>query len=55
MLNNLLPDELMNRIGSFVGVPERFEWETVYGSIEIDKTNHFITFGGGPEGGYVYF
>jgi len=31
------------------------EWETVYGSVMVYKTKHFLTYGGGPEGGYVYF
>ncbi len=31
------------------------DWETVYGSFSIYKTKHIITYGGGPEGGYVYF
>ena len=55
VLNNLLPDELLNRIESFMSDPERFQWGTVYGSTEIYKTKHFLTYGGGPEGGYVYF
>ncbi len=31
------------------------DWETVYGTVNIYKTNHLVTYGGGPEGGYVYF
>jgi len=31
------------------------DWETVYGSAEIYQTKHIVTYGGGPEGGYVYF
>jgi hypothetical protein len=31
------------------------EWETLYGSVRIFQTKHYITYGGGPEGGYVYF
>ncbi len=31
------------------------EWETVYGSAKIYKSKHLVTYGGGPEGGYVYF
>ena len=27
----------------------------MYGSTVIYKTKHMITYGGGPEGGYVYF
>ncbi len=26
-----------------------------YGSVNIYKTEHVVTYGGGPEGGYVYF
>ncbi len=31
------------------------EWETLYGSERIYQTKHYITHGGGPAGGYVYF
>ena len=31
------------------------DWETVYGNEKIHETNHLVTYGGGPEGGYVYF
>ena len=31
------------------------EWEMVYGTCVIWRTDHLITYGGGPEGGYVYF
>ena len=31
------------------------EWETLYGFTEIYQTQHYLTSGGGPEGGYVFF
>jgi hypothetical protein len=31
------------------------DWETVYGTTKIYETKHIVTYGGGPEGGYVYF
>ena len=31
------------------------EWETLYGCTEIYETQHYLTSGGGPEGGYVFF
>ena len=31
------------------------EWETLYGFTEIYETQHYLTSGGGPEGGYVFF
>ena len=31
------------------------DFETLYGSTRIYQTKHYITYGGGPEGGYVYF
>ena len=31
------------------------DWETLYGAERIYQTKHYITHGGGPEGGYVYF
>ena len=30
------------------------DWGTVYGIVNIYKTSHLVTYGGGPEGGYVY-
>ncbi len=37
-------------------IPQRFsDWETLYGKCRIYQTDHYITYGGGPEGGYVYF
>ena len=35
--------------------PPLVEWETLYGAERIYQTKHYITYGGGPEGGYVYF
>ena len=31
------------------------EWETLYGCTEIYETQHYLTYGGSPEGGYVFF
>ncbi len=31
------------------------DWETVYGAVNVYKTKHLVTYGGGHEGGYVYF
>ncbi len=31
------------------------DWETVYGTVNNYKSKHLVTYGGGPEGGYVYF
>ena len=48
--------ELIDRIHDYVPVdPEEIEWETLYGWTMIYQTKHYITYGGGPEGGYVYF
>ncbi len=30
------------------------DWKTVYGIVNIYKSKHIVTYGGGPEGGYVY-
>ena len=30
------------------------EWETLYGCTEIYETQHYLTYGGSPEGGYVF-
>ena len=34
---------------------EEDEWETLYGCTEINQTRHYLTYGGSPEGGYVFF
>ena len=31
------------------------DWELVYGTAKIYETKHIVTYGGGPEGGFVYF
>ena len=53
VLTQFFPDAIVDNIAAYAA-PE-IEWETVYGSTMIYKTKHIITYGGGPEGGYVYF
>jgi hypothetical protein len=53
LLRSILPDVLVDRIADLI--PRAPDWETVYGAIAIYKTKHYITYGGGPEGGLVYF
>jgi hypothetical protein len=53
VLNQILPEGLAEQIAEYAA-PD-VEWETVYGSKMIWRTKHFITYDGGPEGGYVYF
>ena len=53
ILNQLFPDDIAVNIAEYI--PPPIDWTTVYGSTVIYKTIHFITFGGGPEGGFVYF
>ena len=53
-LTRFLPDDMLDRIAAYYAAPE-IEWDTVYGSTMIYKTKHIITYGGGPDGGYVYF
>ena len=52
-LINTLPDAMVDHIESFM--PVEPDWEYVYGQTTIYWTEHYITFGGGPEGGYVFF
>ena len=35
--------------------PDVPEVSSLYGTTEIYKTKHYVTYGGGPEGGFVYF
>ena len=53
LLNQLFPDDIAVNIAEYI--PPPVEWTTVYGSTEIYKTKHIITYGGGPDGGFVYF
>ena len=55
VLNQVLPEGIVDHIAGLIPEDPEIEWETVYGSTMIHKTKHFITYGGGPEGGYVYF
>ena len=52
----LLNVELIDRIHDYKPADvDELEWETLYGWTMIYQTKHYITYGGGPEGGYVYF
>ena len=52
----LLNVELIDRIYDYIPADvDEIEWETLYGWTVIYQTKHYITYGGGPEGGYVYF
>ena len=53
ILNQVFPDGIAENIAEFI--PPHIDWTAVYGSTMIYKTKHLITFGGGPEGGFVYF
>ena len=53
VLRTILPNELVDHITDLM--PREPEWETVYGTTTIYKTKHYITYGGAPEGGFVYF
>ena len=53
-LAGLFNDQIIENIISFYNPCPEVEWEQVYGSITIYRTNHLITYGGGPEGGLCY-
>jgi len=55
VLNQVFPEGIVNHIAELIPRDPEIEWETVFGSTVIYKTKHMITYGGGPEGGYVYF
>ena len=54
---NVFDESIVQNIQDFLPTdPDPLEdFETLYGSIRIYQTKHYITYGGGPEGGYVYF
>ena len=51
---NVFDDSIIENIQAYLP-QETIEWETLYGKTRIYHTDHYITYGGGPEGGYVYF
>jgi hypothetical protein len=56
VLSAMFPPGVAETIDEYAtDATEVVEWMTVYGATEIYKTKHIITYGGGPEGGYVYF
>ena len=53
---NVFDDSIVQNIQDFIPEDQpSTDWETLYGKVRIYETDHYITYGGGPEGGYVYF
>ena len=48
---NALPTPVVLNVAAFVPIDR----DSLYGNTTIDGVKHFVTYGGGPEGGYVYF
>ena len=53
-LQNIFDAPVVLNILSFVPVDD-FQIETLYGFTHIYWAKHYITYCGGPEGGFVYF
>ena len=53
-LKSVFDSGVVNNISAFVPVDE-FEIDTLFGFTHIAGVKHYITYGGGPEGGFVYF
>ena len=53
-LKSVFDAPVMLNILSFVPL-DNFELETLFGFTHISGVKHYITYGGGPEGGFVYF
>ena len=53
VLANILPDTLAGHVGEFLA--DGLEWEYVYGKLTIYQTQHCVTGGGDPEGGFAFF
>ena len=53
VLANVLPDGLIEHIADFIG--DGLDWDYVNGTTTIYETQHIVTYGGGPEGGFVFF
>ena len=55
-LMQLFEPSIIDLIYDFIPMDEdEDEWETLYGFTEIYETQHYLTYVGGPEGGYVFF
>ena len=54
VLKTVFDSNVVANIAAFVPVDE-FEIDTLFGFTHIAGVKHYITYGGGPEGGYVYF
>ena len=53
-LAGLFNDYIIDNIVSFYPRRPSVEWLEIYGTTMIYKTKHYITYGGGPEGGFCY-
>ena len=51
---NVFDDSILQNIQDYIP-QQTIDWEALYGKCRIYQTDHYITYGGGPEGGYVYF
>ena len=49
-LLNVLPAPVVEHVLAFVPIDR----DSLYGTTTIDGIKHCVTYGGGPEGGYVY-
>ena len=53
-LKTVFDAHVMSQIMSFVPVDD-FQIKTLFGSTTFSGAKHYVTYGGGPEGGFVYF
>ena len=53
-LKNVFDSNVVANIAAFVPV-EEFEIGPLFGFTHFAGVKHYITYGGGPEGGFVYF
>ncbi len=51
---NVFDDSVIQNIQDFVP-QQTIKWEFLHDKVCEWETDHYITYGGGPEGGYVYF
>ena len=52
---SILNANVVDRIVSYYPSRLEVDWETIYGTCTTWQTDRLITYGGGPEGGYVCF
>ena len=55
VLKNILTDNVVNLINEYYDKRKPLEWQELFAYRMINNIKHWITYGGNPHGGFVYF